>query len=70
MKNLIGKKCIITSENECYSNYLGKELIITDATNEGHCYDNSMYPEMLCDLKTLDGDYLPFSLYEYEFELL
>ena len=70
MKKLIGKKCIIVSDNKCYSNYLGKELIITDATNKGHCYDNSMYPEMLCDLKTLDGDYLPFSLYEYELQIL
>ena len=70
MRNLIGKKCKIISDNECYSNYLCKELIITDAANEGHYYDSSMYPEMLCDLKTLDGDYVPFSLYEYEFELL
>lgn len=70
MKKLVGKKCIIVSDNECYSNYVGKELIITDASNEGHFYDSSMFPEMLCDLKTLDGDYVPFSLYEYELKIL
>lgn len=29
MKKLVGKKCIIVSDNACYSNYVGKELIIT-----------------------------------------
>jgi len=66
-----GKKVRIVSENENYVNYLDLDLEITFASNSGRWYDKGMYPEMLCDLKVVDtGEQVPFSLYEYEFEII
>lgn len=50
MKNLIGKKAKIISDNDNYDNYRDKTLIITYADNKGTGYDSACYPEMLCDL--------------------
>ena len=72
MKNLKGKTVRIISDNENYSDYLDIDLVITYCNNDinGMAYDSSMYPEMLCDLETLDGEEVPFSLYECEFEII
>jgi hypothetical protein len=72
MNKLIGKKAKIreSNDNENYTKYRGKVLIITHASNEGRGYDTGMYPEMLCDFETTDGKEVPFALYEYEFELI
>jgi hypothetical protein len=70
MKNLIGKKVKITSDNDNYDDYRGKTLIVTDADNEGRGYDSALYPEMLCSFRCTDGTDFPFSLYEYEFETI
>ena len=70
MKNLVGKKVQIVSDNENYTEYVGKTLRITHASNSGPYYDKGMYPEMLCDLETLDGQQVGFALYEYEFQVL
>ena len=70
MKNLLGKKAKIISDNENYDAYKDKVLIITHADNKGIGYDETCYPEMLCDFKCADGSEFPFALYEYEFELL
>lgn len=67
---LLGKKAKITSDNENYTRFFDKVLIITHASNEGRGYDESCYPEMLCDFKCEDGSEFPFALYEYEFELI
>jgi len=69
-KNLIGKKVKITSDNDNYDNFKDKTLIITDADNKGRGYDSSMCPEMLCSFRCTDGTDFPFSLYEYEFEII
>jgi len=69
-KKLIGKKVRIISDNENYSDFVGKTLICTFASNSGNGYDSCMYPEMLCDFKTIDGNEFPFALYEYEFEVI
>ena len=69
---MINKVVRIISDNENYTEYIGKDLIITNAVNyewsvtENQFYDYSMY---LCDLEVLEsGLSVPFSLYEYEFE--
>ena len=66
----IGKRIKIISDNENYSEYIGMILKIASASNSGYLYDNSMYPDMLCELETLDGENVPFCLYEYEFIVL
>ena len=63
MKNLIGKKVKIISDNENYDDF-------THASNEGNGYDDTMYPEMLCDFRCESGKDFPFALYEYEFKVL
>lgn len=75
MKNtLINKIVRITSDNENYADYLDKDLIIVDAVNstrENQFYDYSMNGMYLCDLEVLEtGLEVPFSLYEYEFEVV
>ena len=72
MKNLIGKKVKIISDNENYDKFRDETLIITHASNSGLGYDASMYPEMLCDfkIKGKPSKEVPFALYEYEFEIL
>jgi hypothetical protein len=70
MKNLIGKKVKIISDNENYEPYKDEVLVIIYADNKGAGYDESMFPEMLCDFKTLSGKDFPFALYEYEFKMI
>lgn len=72
MKNLIGRKAKIVSDNENYAPYRKETLIITHASNEGNGYDMGMYPQLLCDfeLKGNNKKEFPFALYEYEFELI
>lgn len=66
---LVNKTVRITSDNENYTDWLDRDLVITHASNSGRGYDNSMYPQMLCDLMDADsGEPCPFALYEYEFE--
>ena len=67
---LIGRHAIIVSDNENYDSWRDKTLIITHAANDGLGYDESIYPEMLCSFKCENGNEFPFSLYEYEFELI
>jgi len=73
MKYEIGDTVKIASENdnENYDSYRDKTLIIdSTATDEDEHrgYDNSMNGMQLIDLKTEDGEVVPFSLYEYELE--
>jgi len=78
MKNLVGRKAMIINENdnENYDAYRNKVLIITSAAIGGLGYDNSMLGEdeedsqHLCCFECEDGSDFPFSLYEYEFELI
>lgn len=72
MRNLIGKKAKIISDNENYTEYLDEILIITHADNKGRGYDDAMYPQMLCsfDIQGKLNKEFPFSLYEYEFKIL
>lgn len=71
MRNLVNKTVQIISDNENYIDWMDRDLIITHASNSGNGYDSGMYPEMLCDLMDADtGENCPFSLYEYEFELV
>lgn len=69
---MINKVVRIISDNENYSEYVDKDLIITDTVNsirESQFYDYSMNGMYLCDLEVLEsGLSVPFSLYEYEFE--
>lgn len=71
-KQLIGKVVRIISDNENYTEYLDRDLLIVDAVNsvrENQFYDYSMNGMYLCDLEVLDsGLSVPYSLYEYEFE--
>lgn len=62
----------IISDNENYIDYLNQDLVITSiSTNESEHpgYDYSVN-ERLFDLKTLNGEDVPFSLYEYEVEFV
>lgn len=67
---LLGKKCIIKSDNENYSDYIGKELTIVSEQKGGEGYDYSLYPIRLCNLIDSNGDYIPFSLYDFEIKLI
>jgi hypothetical protein len=70
MKQLIGRKAKIISDNDNYDRFRNEILIVTHADNKGRGYDDSCYPEMLCDFKTESGKEFPFALYEYEFQLI
>ena len=63
-----GSRVKIISDNENYVNYIDKTLVVTCVEVGGLGYDDVMYPQKLMDLKTLEGEDLPFSLYEYEVE--
>lgn len=72
MNKLIGKRAIITSDNENYNSFTDTILIITHASNKGVGYDSSVYPQMLCDF-SIEGDQnreFPFALYEHEFKII
>ena len=73
MKTLLGKKVKIISDNDNYDSFRNEILIITyvaHSTEEHPGYDTSLNDEALCDLKTIDGKDVPFSLYEFEFEII
>ena len=68
MSNLIGKKIKIISDNENYDKYRNKQWTINHVAHnvkEHPGYDESIYPQAL-----VDCDGLPFSLYEYEFQII
>lgn len=67
LKQLIGKRFKIISDDENYTPYIDKVLICTYASNSGNGYNSSLYPEMLFDFECEDGTEFPFALYEYEF---
>lgn len=58
----------ISNDNDNYDDYRGKILIITELEVGGRGYDSTMYPQALIDLETIEGEEVPFSLYEYEIE--
>ena len=70
--SLIGKKVKVSryNDNENYDQFRNKTLIITHAERDGVGYDNSVYPQLLCSFKDLQGNEIPYSLYEYEIEIL
>lgn len=66
MKSLINKVVRITSDNENYKEYLDKELIIVESYFQEDRDDEPMY-----DLDIVNSiEVFPFSLYEWEFELV
>lgn len=72
MKRNIGDTIRISkdNDNENYNKFRDKDLIITHIANnreEHPGYDEGVN-EPLYDLKTLQGEEVPFSLYEYEVE--
>ena len=73
MKNLLGKKVKVISDNDSYDEFRDKVLTITHVARnikEHPGYDDSIIGEALCDFKDQDGNDIPCSLYEYEFELI
>lgn len=71
MKTLNGALVRIISDNENYTDWLDRDLIVTHSSSDGLGYDDSCFPELLWDLEDVEtGFELPFSLYEYEFEVL
>lgn len=68
----IGQRVKVSNENdnENYDSFRDKVLIITNAEVGGRGYDDGMLPQKLMDFKTEDGDEIPFSLYEYEIEII
>lgn len=61
----------ISVENENYDKFRDMDLVITNVatnTDQHPGYDVGMFPMALYDLRTLDGEDVPFSLYEYELE--
>lgn len=72
-KNLLGKKARIISDNENYDGFRDADLIITHVAHSAkdhQGYDDGLNGHALCDFETVAGVPVPFSLYEYEFELL
>jgi len=67
----IGDKCKVSpaNDNENYNSFRNKVLIVTHVArnkNEHSSYDSSVYPQKLYDLKTLKGEQIGYSLYDYE----
>ena len=72
-KNLLGRKAVVVSDNECYDSFRDKQLVITHVaySKEDHPgYDSGLKGEALCDFETIDGEPVHVSLYEYEFDLI
>ena len=68
---LVNEIVRITSDNENYIDWVDRNLSITHQTREGYGYDSGMYPQWLVCLNDTDtGEECPFSLYEYEFEII
>jgi hypothetical protein len=73
MKNLLGRRVMVISDNENYNSFRNKKLIITNVaynTDQHPGYDNGLKGSALCDFTDLDGNDIPLSLYEYEFTLI
>jgi hypothetical protein len=66
----VGDKVKVSSENdnESYDEFREKTLVITISEVGGRGYDMGVYPQKLMCFETLDGEEIPFSLYEYEIE--
>lgn len=70
-KDLIGKKVVITSDNDNYDDYRDLVLKITHAEVGGRGYDMGVYPDALCSFVVAKtGEEVPYSLYEYEFQIV
>lgn len=69
IRNRVGQKVRITSDNECYERFAGKVLVITSvSTNtDDHPGFDPGAGSALYDFETESGDPVPFSLYEWEF---
>ena len=68
---MVNKIVRIISDNDNYIDYIGKDLVVTHSSNKSLGYDNSLFPMMLLDLDVVDsGKSVPFSLYEYEVEVV
>ena len=68
---MINKIVRIVSDNDNYIDYIGIDLVVTHSSNKSLGYDNSLFPMMLLDLDVVDsGKSVPFSLYEYEVEVV
>lgn len=74
MEKLLNKRVKIISDNENYNEYLDKILIVTHVAKsieEHPGYDTGLNGEALCDFKVeKTNDEVPFSLYEYEFQVI
>jgi hypothetical protein len=66
----VGQQVKVSSEddNENYDDFRDKVLIVTHAEVGGLGYDDSVYPQQLMCFETIEGEEIPFSLYEYEVE--
>jgi hypothetical protein len=68
-----GLTVTIVSDNENYTDFMNRILIVTNVTKdktEHSGYDSSLSPEYLYDLKTVSGENVPFSLYDYELKAI
>lgn len=66
MEILIGKKVKIVSDNDSYAPYMGLALVIIE-----RYFEEGKDEEPIYDFSIVDSnDTFPFSLYEWEFELL
>jgi hypothetical protein len=73
MKNLLGKKIKIISDNESYDQYRNSIWIITHvarSTNDHQGYDEGINSPGKNKMGLVDCKGLPFSLYEYEFKIV
>ena len=68
----VGQKVKVSRENdnENYNSFRDKILIITHCEVGGLGYDTCLYPQKLMSFKTENGGRVPFSLYEYEIEVV
>ena len=63
------QKVSIISDNENYAKYQNQILTVSHVAKnreEHPGYDEGVSPNYLYDLKTLEGENVPFSLYDYE----
>lgn len=69
-RKLLGRKVKVTSDNECYDSFRDKTLTITRVirgrtsgiSNDGY--------QALCDFEDENGNPIPNSLYEWEFDTI
>ncbi len=58
-----------SNDNDNYDSFRNKVLVVTNVaknSDEHPGYDESISPDYLYDLKTIDGDSVNCSLYDYE----